>query len=58
MRCKVKGCKEKKDIQYLTIYPNDGKPKREYYCQEHLRRRIFGLELIRLSNKIKKNLNI
>lgn len=54
--CQAKDCNEIIDVQYIHVYPSDKKPRKEYYCQPHLRKRVLQLELMRLSNKITKEI--
>jgi len=51
-KCQAKFCNTEKDVQYILVRNNRGKLVKEYYCQAHLRKKIFALECINLGNKI------
>jgi len=51
-------CGKKKDVQFIMVR-NSKSPqvnKKEYYCPEHLRARAFQLEIMKLSNMVRKKL--
>lgn len=66
MKCQAKGCQETVHVQYVIvdgatekdeygIKSTKGKHK-EFFCQKHLRRRILMLELMKLSNDVRKEI--
>jgi hypothetical protein len=65
VRCQTKGCKVERDVQYIIVHGSplekgklhhSGGSHKEFLCQEHLRKRVLQLEILKLANKARKDL--
>lgn len=58
MICSALKCGKNEDcylgLQYVIVDVGLQKERKEYYCQKHLRKRIFQLELMKLAGQVRK----